>query len=192
MPAGSELGQALMVPVSKTADKAQPPSSILGSPNGAKPPKPWNRDDPGSRTQAWPPKLCFPSITSWVGVPLAAPSSLPFVNVTRLMMPISSVSKSYSTLSRYSITTIPQGDNLLVTTPVPWQAQLFCTAPFRGFPGCFPSHRDVTPWGLAAPLERAGSHQEVQGCSAPAPGDLSMRKSPICPWMCHQQSLPCW
>lgn len=81
---------------------------------------------------------------------LAAPSSLPFLNLTRLMTPISSISKSYLTLSRYSIATSPQGDNLSIIYPSTMAGSAVLHSTFR-VSGLFPIPQGCQPLGTCSP-----------------------------------------
>lgn len=98
-------------------------------------------------------------------------------------MPISSIPKSYLTLSRSSITTSPQGDNLLIIYLGAVAGSGILHSTISCVSRLFPIPQGCQPLGTCSPPEkRAGSHLEVQGCSAPAPRHLCMGKGPICPW----------
>lgn len=96
-------------------------------------------------------------------------------------MPISSISKSYLPLSGYSITSSPQGDNSLIIYPSTMAGLAALHSTFPVFPGCLPSHRDVTLGDLQPPGKDWQPSGSV-GMLSSSTRDLSMGKSPSYPW----------
>lgn len=191
MPAGSELGQALMVPVRKTADKAQPPAPYGAPQTGQSPPDHGTGMTQGAERRPGPQSSASPASPRGLVSPLQPPPPCPSLSSNEADDAHLLYSKILFDPTQVQHHHQSPGGNLLIIYSGAMAGSAVLHSTISCVSRLFPIPQGCQPLGTCSPSEkRAGSHLKCRDAQLQHPGTCAWGKVPSAPGMCHQQSLP--